>query len=213
MSTQTSLPPQIPKQSLAPLLIGVAVVVVAGGLGWMLLAKSTPEAEEPSAAAAVPAVSAPGPAPAPEPPPPPPPEDDLAPARPKSAAPSGAARAKAELPPSSAAVEHDPNCADPCRGRETPELLSALGAKAGQARSCYEKALSNDAALAGKLEVGVRVSPTGEVCSAKVGKDSLADATVTSCVLQRFRAGKYPKPTGGCVTVSVPMNFMPAGSR
>jgi hypothetical protein len=212
MSPQTSLPPQIPKQSLAPLLIGVAGVLVAGALGWMLLAGSTPEATEPpaAAAAAVPAASVRGPAPEP---PPPPPEEELAPAPPPRAAPGGPKAAKAELSPQAAAVERDPNCDDPCRGKETPALLSALAAKAGQARSCYEKALSNDAALAGKLEVGVRVSPTGEACSAKVGKDTLADAAVTSCVLQRFRAGKYPKPTGGCVTVSVPMNFMPAGSR
>jgi hypothetical protein len=32
-------------------------------------------------------------------------------------------------------------------------------------------------------------------------------------VLSRFRGGTFPQPTGGCVDVAVPMNFMPAGSR
>ena len=107
----------------------------------------------------------------------------------------------------------DPNCDGPCKGRESPELLSALSARARQARSCYERALSNNTALAGKMEVSVRVSRTGATCSADVLKDELKDGKVASCVLGRFRSGKYPEPTGGCVNVSVPLNFMPAGSR
>jgi hypothetical protein len=88
-----------------------------------------------------------------------------------------------------------------------------LRAKAGQARSCYEHALSNDSSLAGKLQVSLRVGADGAACSAAVANDTLGDAAVTSCALARFRGGKYPRPSGGCVDVSVPMNFKPAGSR
>jgi ABC-2 type transport system permease protein len=38
-------------------------------------------------------------------------------------------------------------------------------------------------------------------------------AIFLALALARFRSGKYRKPTGGCVDVSVPMNFMPAGSH
>lgn len=212
MSTQTSVPPKIPKRSLAPVAIGFGGVLVIGALAWKLLAGSTPEAAEATPAGSAAHVSA-GPAVAPESPPPPPPEEDIAPARSPATPHAGPTAVRTELSPSAAAERRDPSCDDPCRGKETPELLGAVRAKASQARSCYEKALSINAALAGKLEVSVRVSPTGEACSVEIGKDSLGDAAVTSCVLQRFRGGKYPKPTGGCVTVSVPMNFMPAGSR
>jgi hypothetical protein len=110
-------------------------------------------------------------------------------------------------------VSRDPNCGDPCSGRETPELLTALGTTAARARGCYERALANNAGLAGKLEIGVRVSRAGTTCSASLRKDGLGDAAVISCVLARFRSGRYPQPTGGCVDVSIPMNFMPAGSH
>jgi hypothetical protein len=211
-----SLPPQVPTRSLVPV-----VLVIAGGLvfvGLLVVWKLTqsnepaPEAKKAAPAAAAQPAPAPAVAPAPEPPPPPPPEEE--PARPAVAniPAAGPAPAKRELTPR-APVKRDPNCDDPCNGRETPQLLSALGAKAGQARSCYEKALSNNSALAGRLEIGVRVSRTGAVCSASVGKDGLGNASVASCVLSRFRGGTYPQPTGGCVDVAVPLNFMPAGSR
>jgi hypothetical protein len=217
MSSPTpSLPPQVPTRSLAPVVIALAGgLVLAGLVVWRLTQSSQPA---PEAKKAVPAaVARPAPAPAitaaPEPPPPPPPEEEPAPPAVVSIPAPGPAPAKRDLMPKAAPVKRDPNCDDPCNGRETPQLLSALGAKAGQARSCYEKALSNNSALAGRLEIAVRVSRTGAVCSASVGKDGLRDASVASCVLSRFRGGTYPQPTGGCVDVAVPLNFMPAGSR
>lgn len=211
-----SLPPQVPTRSLAPVVLALAGgLVLVGLVVWKLTPASEPAPEAKKAAPAAAAQPAPAPAvaPAPEPPPPPPPEEE--PARPAVAniPAAGPAPAQRELMPKAAPVKRDPNCDDPCNGRETPQLLSALGAKAGQARSCYEKALSNNSALAGRLEIGVRVSRTGAVCSASVRKDGLGNASVTSCVLSRFRGGTYPQPTGGCVDVAVPMNFIPAGPR
>jgi hypothetical protein len=176
------------------------------------LTRSPSDAPEPRAGKA-PVAAAPAPAAMPfsDPPPPPPPVAEEAAPHVNSSAPARLPTAKPQLVPPP--MKSDPSCDSPCNGRETAELLSALGAKAGQARSCYEKALSNNGALAGRLEVAVRVSPTGSACSASIGKDGLGDAAVTSCLLSRFRSGKYPQPTGGCVDVSVPMNFMPAGSR
>jgi hypothetical protein len=43
-----------------------------------------------------------------------------------------------------------------------------------------------------------------------MAKDTLADPAVTNCVLQRFRSGKFPKPSGGCVDIALPINFVPA---
>jgi len=216
-----SLPPQIPTRSLKPVVFGLAgvAVAVAIGVGWKL-SQSSGETPAPKPEASAPA-PAPPPArdvaPAPEPPPPPPPEEEPPPPAAHTArGPAGEKTgpiARADSAPKQVPVKRDPNCDDPCGGRETPELLSALGAKAGQARSCYERALSNNSALSGKIEINVRVSPTGAACSATSTKNTLGDAVVTSCVLQRFKSGIYPKPTGGCVNVGVPINFTPQVSH
>jgi hypothetical protein len=209
-----SLPPQIPKRSLAPLLLAAAAGLAALGVVVWKLTGAAPEAPAPKVAARAPLVEpTPAAVAAPEPPPPPPPDEPAAPRAAPGAIPTGFTAAKPGLTPKPRSAKRDPDCDDPCNGKETPELLSSLGAKAGQARSCYEKALSNNSMLAGRLEISVRVSRTGAACSTSVGKDELGDASVSSCVLSRFRGGKYPKPTGGCVDVSVPMSFKPAGSR
>jgi hypothetical protein len=59
----------------------------------------------------------------------------------------------------------------------------------------------------------MRVSSNGTACAVSASKNTLGDSGVTSCVLQRFRTGSYPKPAGGCVNIAVPINFMPAGTR
>lgn len=210
-----SLPPEIPKHSLLPLWIGAGAVLLVGGALWGLLGGPSAPAQEaqPAPSATPEALAKPAQAPlaeAADPPPPPPPEAP-APARSVGSIPGELAALPAAG--EGASARRDPSCADPCRGDETPELVSALRIKAGQARSCYERALSNDSSLAGKLEIAVRVGATGTACSASVASDTLGDAAVKSCALARFLGARYPKPGGGCLDISVPMNFMPGGSR
>jgi len=138
-----------------------------------------------------------------EPAPPPPPEPDPTPAPPpEPSKPAEVRKAAGPKLPKGCEVEE-------CKGTVSVELHSALGAKAGQVRGCYERALSHNAGLQGKVEIDVRIGPTGEACSAGMFKDGLGDPSVTSCVLQRFRSGVYPKPSGGCVDTRVPINFVP----
>lgn len=192
----TSLPP-VPKKDSAGRRVAVVVVLVAcavlGFLAWKALQKPALEPLPPPAAVApkAPALE----------PPPPPPEEAPAPPPPEEAKPE---------PAKPSAPRKDTFCDGECRGTETPELLSALRARAGQARSCYERALTHNSSLSGSVVLNVRVSPTGTTCSASMAKDTLGDPAVTNCVLQRFRSGKFPKPTGGCVDVALPINFVPA---
>jgi len=180
---------------------GTLVLVLAAGVAALKVGQHRPS-PEPSAAAAPP----PSPAPAKdvaEPPPPPPPEPEaVAPPPPAEAAKPAETAKSGPKRPKGCDVEE-------CRGTVSVEIHSALGAKAGQVRGCYERALSHNAGLQGKVEIDVRIGPTGEVCSTALYKDGLGDPSVTSCVLQRFRSGLFPKPAGGCVDTRVPINFVP----
>jgi len=136
-----------------------------------------------------------------EPPPPPPPEPEPV------VAPPPVVRAKPEAPKPTG-PKRPAGCDAECIPSASAELQSALRARAGQARSCYERALTHNSELQGSLEVSVRIGPTGAVCSAEVSKDTLGDSGVTSCVVQRFRSGVFPK-SRGCVDAVVPIKLVP----
>jgi hypothetical protein len=174
----------------------VLTVVMLMSIGAMLLFKLTrrpapvPPPPPPTPIAAATAT------PPPPPPPPPPPVPTAS---------ADAAPATRGLKPKRSVAE----CAGECEGRVTGPLTSALHAKGGQARGCYERALRQNSTLEGKVSVQVRVSSDGQVCGAAVTADTIRDPGVTSCILQLFRSGRFPRPTEGCVDVNVPMSFVP----
>lgn len=133
-----------------------------------------------------------------EPPPPPPPIEEVKDAEPEKEA------TKKIVKGGGAPTA----CSDPCKGTATAQLQSALGAKGGQARGCYERALRINPTLEGRLMVSARVGAQGQMCSANVTQNSLGDPGVASCITQMFRSGKFPAPAGGCVDVNVPLNFV-----
>jgi TonB family protein len=95
-----------------------------------------------------------------------------------------------------------------CSGEPNPALQGALGGKAGQSRACYEKALSSNSTLSGRMTVSIKINQQGTVCSAQI-KSDLNNPLVENCVLQSFRAATFPAPKGGCVDASVPLYFKP----
>jgi outer membrane biosynthesis protein TonB len=95
-----------------------------------------------------------------------------------------------------------------CTGEPNPALQGALGGKAGQSRACYEKALSSNSTLSGRMTVSIKINQQGGVCSAQI-KSDLNNPLVENCVLQSFRAATFPAPKGGCVDASVPLYFKP----
>ncbi|HVU05669.1 MAG TPA: AgmX/PglI C-terminal domain-containing protein [Polyangiaceae bacterium] len=100
-------------------------------------------------------------------------------------------------------------CSGDCKGEVGAQLRSALSGAAGSVRGCYERALRQNQMLQGKLLVSVTIGSHGQACGASLASDSLGDPSVASCVLQKFRSGTFPAPTGGCVKVNVPISFMP----
>jgi outer membrane biosynthesis protein TonB len=95
-----------------------------------------------------------------------------------------------------------------CTGEPNPGLQGALSGKAGQSRACYEKALSSNATLSGRMTVTLTINAQGNVCSAAV-KSDLGNPLVENCVLNNFRQATFPAPKGGCVDASVPLYFKP----
>jgi hypothetical protein len=172
----------------------IAVGLIGAFIAWRSLA-TPPEPPSPPPAPPKPVVAQPA-----FEPPPPPPEDIPEPPKPPEPAP---------VEPAKPGPKRNTACDGECNGSASVELQQALGAKGGQARSCYEKALTHNPSLAGNLIVNVRIAPNGEACGASVGTDTLGEPSVSNCIVQRFRSGKFPKPTGGCVDAAVPIKLVP----
>lgn len=186
------LPPRSSNASFVAL--GVVMLLAIGGLlYWKTSGDDEPELVEHAATPARTEKQAPLLDAAP---PPPPPEEEAEPD--KTAAPVAAAKSPAG----------SSGCSGSCEGTLGPEGESALRAKGGQARGCYNRALRQNSALSGKMSLSLRIGTSGNVCSLKITEDTLGDPEVTSCVTQMFRAGKFPAPQGGCVDANVPLNFV-----
>jgi hypothetical protein len=190
---ETTPPPPKSGGSGPIIIAAVLMLLLIGGLiVWKVTGTTEPtKTDAPVAAAttAAPVLDEP-----PPPPPPPPVEED-----------AGKPEEKKKV-----AATGGPNpCSKECTGTATAALTSALSGRAGQSRSCYEKALSSNATLEGTLTIGVKVGPGGQVCSARVVADGLHDPGVSNCVVNRFAGSTFPAPQGGCAEVNVPLRFMP----
>jgi outer membrane biosynthesis protein TonB len=97
-------------------------------------------------------------------------------------------------------------CTGTCQGQATGALRSALTGVAGSARGCYNRALRTSE-VSGSLTVNVQVGPSGQVCSTSISNDSVHSNEINTCVLGRFRGQTFPAPSGGCVTVNIPISF------
>ena len=100
-------------------------------------------------------------------------------------------------------------CASPCTGTATGGMKTDISTRAGNARGCYERALRANPNIQGKMTLNVRVDSLGGICSASISNDSVGSGEVQACVLGMFRGQRVTAPTGGCVDVSVPLNFQP----
>jgi len=78
-------------------------------------------------------------------------------------------------------------------------------------KDCYERQLKRFPTLAGKMVLSFAITEDGRTDVADVVEDSMNDATVKRCILDRSRTWHFPKPSGGSVSVSFPLVFAPAG--
>lgn len=77
-----------------------------------------------------------------------------------------------------------------------------------EVRFCYDAGLDRDPKLAGNVTVDFRILATGKVGSSTVGKTTLSDAKVETCIAKAVARWNFPKPRGGdVVDVSYPFDL------
>ncbi len=75
-------------------------------------------------------------------------------------------------------------------------------------RYCYERELSHDPNLAGKVAVYFQIGPIGDVLRAEVRETTLANEAAEQCMLENVRRWRFPQPAGGgLVDVNYPFLF------
>ncbi|MCB9765685.1 MAG: AgmX/PglI C-terminal domain-containing protein [Alphaproteobacteria bacterium] len=79
-----------------------------------------------------------------------------------------------------------------------------------QIRYCYQRELTKDPDLGGKLVIKFLIAPDGTVASAEPKSSTLDNRAVEDCVAGRFMRFQFPEPKGGgIVIVAYPFIFAP----
>ena len=76
-------------------------------------------------------------------------------------------------------------------------------------KRCYDKALTSNPMLKGKMSVKITINEQGRVSNTEVVEDSLKDAEVAKCVKGVIGRLRFPKPAGGSASVTFPFAFDP----
>lgn len=79
-----------------------------------------------------------------------------------------------------------------------------------QIRYCYQRELTKNPSLGGKIVIKFVIAKDGSVSSASVKNSSMGNSAVESCISGRFMRMQFPEPKGGgIVIVSYPFLFSP----
>jgi hypothetical protein len=79
----------------------------------------------------------------------------------------------------------------------------------GRFRLCYERGLSRNPTLEGRVTARFVIDRTGAVSNVANGGSDIPSSDVTSCVISTFYGLSFPPPEAGIVTVSYPILFSP----
>ena len=79
-----------------------------------------------------------------------------------------------------------------------------------QIRYCYQRELTKNPALGGKIVIKFTIAKDGTVSTASSKSTTMNNAAVEQCIVQRFLRMQFPEPKGGgIVIVSYPFIFSP----
>lgn len=93
-------------------------------------------------------------------------------------------------------------------GLDREIIAQYIKSKLGEILYCYERQLSANPDLYGKVAVKFQIGGAGEVDLQRIGDSTLKNATVEGCILQKVARWKFPQPEGGTkVLVTYPFLF------
>ena len=86
-------------------------------------------------------------------------------------------------------------------GLKNHEVRRVIERNHARFKWCYEKELSRDPNLSGKIAVYFTIAPNGRVAKASLRESSMGDDTVETCVVEKMESLQFPNPRGGGVVV------------
>ncbi len=93
-------------------------------------------------------------------------------------------------------------------GLDKEVIARVIQGQLGQIRYCYERQLSANPDLYGKVLVKFTIGASGTVVAQTIGTSSLNNAMVEGCILRRVAGWQFPQPKGGTnVLVTYPFLF------
>ncbi|MBX2993586.1 MAG: AgmX/PglI C-terminal domain-containing protein [Bdellovibrionaceae bacterium] len=93
-------------------------------------------------------------------------------------------------------------------GLDREVIAAYIRSKLGEILYCYERQLSAQPDLYGKVGVKFTIAGTGQVETQRIGETTLKNGTVEGCILTRVAKWKFPTPEGGTkVMVTYPFLF------
>jgi hypothetical protein len=79
-----------------------------------------------------------------------------------------------------------------------------------QIRYCYQRELTKNPNLGGKITIKFVIAKDGSVSKSDVKSSSMGNGAVEGCIADRFLKFQFPEPKGGgIVIVSYPFIFSP----
>jgi TonB family protein len=93
-------------------------------------------------------------------------------------------------------------------GLDRDVIAEVIKSNLGQILYCYERQLSANPDLFGKVNLRFTIGSSGGVTSQSIKDSSLRNATVENCILQKVSLWRFPQPKGGTqVKVTYPFLF------
>jgi hypothetical protein len=89
-------------------------------------------------------------------------------------------------------------------GLDRAVVQATIAKYLSQVRACYEDGLRKRPGIQGVVGVDFEIGGAGDVLKSNVGKSTLGDPGVESCITARAKTWKFPKPLGG---VNVKVNY------
>jgi hypothetical protein len=95
---------------------------------------------------------------------------------------------------------------------ERPLIDAVVKRHLNQIRYCYQRELTRNPVLAGRIVEKFTIARDGTVAAAQTKSTTMHNASVESCITGRFLRMQFPEPRGGgIVIVSYPLVFSPNG--